>query len=1512
MALSRAAVPEAVSYQGTTTISTAWPSTYTPTAGDQAVLVVFSRHRTESTEPDPISGWTKTTALGGVTGAAADAGKVRVTVYTRVLTGGDAAPTVTLATDPAGGGALSAPQPYVYAKAAAGTFDVAVYPFDYTTSTLSWSAQYAGQSDLIAGDELVFAHGANTDAVTGIGTRTLTASGTSLGSTTEQVDAVTTNGDDMRWAVANNNVASGPATGLMTLGVTLTGTAATGVGALIRTREVTDRAYTFDGHTDGEAVTTGGDIVSLNGTPIYTTDAKHGGSALRGSGTAATVRIFHGQTRRNSGSIYAKAQNLDTSAARIIQFDTPTGGIVGSIRMHSDGKVDLANGTNTRVVATASSWVANTWHRIDWQLDSPSLAGAATCTIRFFLNAEGTTPDDTISTTLAAGDALRIQTGALGSDTDQIITVDTLRVRNGLQWIGPYAVAPTTVVVGEPAENDTAQPASRVKARSLGQPTEADSAAAVTRRKVRTLGQAAEADSALAATTVDGPDLIPTSLALETDTPLPVTRRKVRTLGLAAETDSGQLTTRARRRGAGQATESDSAQAATGVLGAGSVTHAWVGAPTTDGFRVRARTAGATSLRLAVSTSPAMTSPTYLTAQTPNSAGYVDFTVTGLPSGTQHYYQLADTPAGDVEKLIGAVGKVRTLPAQTAGGFTFAFGSCVTNNAVTSALTDLRSWDPDFWLHLGDFHYRNPTSTDPAVHRGLIEAQIAAAGGLAAALRDVPSFYVRSDHDAGPGDNADQGTEAPASIQAYQDVVPHPPLADSRSPKHGLYFAFTVRRVRFIMLDVRNTDRSPGATDPTSSGKTMLGATQKAWLLSELAGPEPVKVICSDVPWLGATQTTPTVANGMDKWWSYDAERTEIGNYISSNGIRVLLLHGDSHSMAYAAGTSNPKGGFPVWCSSPLHNVGGGLQLGTFDAVYNTGNTVVGEQYARVTVTDTGSTITLAYSAWDALNNTERLSTQAVFPVARAAATGQATEADTGQPVTRRKVRTLGLATETELAQPGSRRKTRTVGQATETDSGHAAGHRKVRTAGQPAETDLAQQAARRKVRTAGQPAETDAATAVTRTRIRGAGQPAEGDSAAAVTQRKIRTLGLAEESSTALHASRAVAGTQSLFAPGFPAAGPGGSQDLNGTSDNAKYVMGTHVRVTADGTVTGVRYFVPVLNQPTNPDFGVGLFRVDPTNGVLGSVSVLAWQAETTPGAGAAGTWVTFPLAAPQAVTAGDELYVAVRTNRYAYATHAFATDFVSGDLLGGVNSGPYPNGAFVTGSGADATPPSVPNGSFNETFYGVDLAFAAIGTSPITVQTGQATEVDASLPAARRKVRTLGLASDTSSATAAARRKTRTPGQASEADAGVTTGRRKARAVGLPSETSSAAAATRRRGRILGQATEVDAAAPLIITGKTIIPAGAAVETDAAAPAGRVKRRGLGIAGETSTAPPAGRQRLVLLGAPTETDVALPALRGSGSTQGVTVWTGSAETPAAVTRWDGTAEQPVGISVA
>jgi hypothetical protein len=225
------------SYQASAnSVSSVFPSGYSVTADDLACLIVMSKHRTETNGPSEPSGWPQVgTGLGGITGSGVDLGKIRITVFERVLQVGDTAPS---AGQPGGQGNFLAAAIYVFRKSAAGTYETVLDVLSEETAGTSWSEVMAGVPDWLADDHLVLPSGARTDSVTGFAVGTLTATGLTISAITEDFDAGTTQGDDARLTSAHATVTAGPPTVAPTRALTITGVSSAGAMGILRVRHV--------------------------------------------------------------------------------------------------------------------------------------------------------------------------------------------------------------------------------------------------------------------------------------------------------------------------------------------------------------------------------------------------------------------------------------------------------------------------------------------------------------------------------------------------------------------------------------------------------------------------------------------------------------------------------------------------------------------------------------------------------------------------------------------------------------------------------------------------------------------------------------------------------------------------------------------------------------------------------------------------------------------------------------------------------------------------------------------------------------------------------------------------------------------------------------------------------------------------------------------------------------------------------------------------------------------------
>ena len=225
-------------------------------------------------------------------------------------------------------------------------------------------------------------------------------------------------------------------------------------------------------------------------------------------------------------------------------------------------------------------------------------------------------------------------------------------------------------------------------------------------------------------------------------------------------------------------------------------------------------------------------------------------------------------------------------------------------------------------------------------------------------------------------DNVETGGSAVALAfnEFYRQTIPSFPLVDTTSPNPtSKHQSWVDSNIRFILIDVKNTLRST-STNTDNSSKTMLGASQLAWLLDELDQPELLKVILCDVPW---THAASTASQYQDKWASYSNERQIIADHIVANEINVDFFHGDSHRISVDQ-THNLWGGFPYSSCSPFSQTSGGTQFnGLWDETYPPEGdpSIDMSAYMRVTYDWLDAdTLQRTASGWDAINDVEQVS----------------------------------------------------------------------------------------------------------------------------------------------------------------------------------------------------------------------------------------------------------------------------------------------------------------------------------------------------------------------------------------------------------------------------------------------------------------------------------------------------------------------------------------------------------
>ncbi len=269
-------------------------------------------------------------------------------------------------------------------------------------------------------------------------------------------------------------------------------------------------------------------------------------------------------------------------------------------------------------------------------------------------------------------------------------------------------------------------------------------------------------------------------------------------------------------------------------------------------------------------------------------------------------------------------------------------GACARTGSNGAVFDAMVAEQPDLYLALGDLHYGNQESTDPADHL-LLYGRSLSQDGQAALFSSVPTAYVWDDHDYGPN-NADGSAPGREAVsEAYRRAVPHYGVdPDVDAP---IAQAFTVGRVRFVLSDTRSH----------RSSASMLGQDQLAWLIDELvtsAADHAVVVWVNPTPWIGAAGAS------TDDWSGWAEERRSIADALAAADVdNLVMVSGDAHMVAIDDGTnsgyaSDGRPGFPVLHAAALDRPGS-LKGGP----YSHGAVAGAGQYGRIEIEDDGGPI---------------------------------------------------------------------------------------------------------------------------------------------------------------------------------------------------------------------------------------------------------------------------------------------------------------------------------------------------------------------------------------------------------------------------------------------------------------------------------------------------------------------------------------------------------------------------
>lgn len=275
-----------------------------------------------------------------------------------------------------------------------------------------------------------------------------------------------------------------------------------------------------------------------------------------------------------------------------------------------------------------------------------------------------------------------------------------------------------------------------------------------------------------------------------------------------------------------------------------------------------------------------------------------------------------------------------------------------------------------------------------------------------------------------------------------------------------------------------------------------------------------------------------------------------------------------------------------------------------------------------------------------------------------------------------------------------------------------------------------------------------------------------------------------------------------------------------NGNADNgAAITLGVRLYATGVVTVTGIAFYAPTTNTGT---YTAGLWLStapdDSATGTLLESGSLSSASVT------AGDWNTIPLDNPVELAA-DTVYTAgvhTSSGRFVLTSGAFASA-ISGNGIVLIQSGDDPvgfgtcrNGVFTENSSL-----TFPTSTFGQSDYFIDVELDAGGQ---TVAVATATETDSAVAVGRQKTRTAGITAETDAALAVARTKQRAVGPATSTETALPVGRQKTRTIGTVTETDSPVSFGRAKRRTLGLAGETDTALAVTLPGVADVKASSA----------------------------------------------------------------------------------------
>lgn len=318
--------------------------------------------------------------------------------------------------------------------------------------------------------------------------------------------------------------------------------------------------------------------------------------------------------------------------------------------------------------------------------------------------------------------------------------------------------------------------------------------------------------------------------------------------------------------------------------------------------------------------------------------------VTGLVANREYWWRArADDGAGNSVVGVQATataGKCRTLPSSNIPYKVAIIGDrawgpyrSTTINANTIKIdainTTVMALQPDFLFMHGDCYYSdigstsdigaynpmswyNPVTNADATlekYRSNFITTQSITPSVKMLHANVPTYYMTDDHDRAVNDCSSRATATGDLLARWNNgrqsshecfMGLNKALIDTdgvREWTHNVseesYYCVDIGIVRWVVIDCRTFRDLHTSTD--TFAKSMLGATQKAWLLDKIStNPKPFLVIVNPLMLDGYHGWNESTDDG---WVGYSYERDEIIAAIHASGKakRTIIASGDTH-----------------------------------------------------------------------------------------------------------------------------------------------------------------------------------------------------------------------------------------------------------------------------------------------------------------------------------------------------------------------------------------------------------------------------------------------------------------------------------------------------------------------------------------------------------------------------------------------------------------------------------------